>query len=175
MQLDVLAKYAGVTRNFQYQNIVFSLSDDELRKLIQFAVISNTSNGTLYSIVYNLNLFFPDLIFCFDHSNMHMNYYTSTQLGSSGLLVALLYQGILPKPMGVQLGTTIYAPVINLFFGFRTYLIGMYNATPFNTYLSVNPSWIWLSYNDALELSAGLLNEVGESVTQEDGSFIFLD
>jgi hypothetical protein len=56
----------------------------------------------------------------------------------------------LPSPMAVQIGSVIYASIINTFFGFRTYSLPAYNVTPFNTYSSYNLAYPWLSYANRL-------------------------
>lgn len=79
-----------------------------------------------------------------------MDYFINASVGSQNLAKALVYNGLLPKPMGVQLGATIYAAIVDTFFGFRTYALGPYNVTPFNTYTSYDMAAPWLSYSNAI-------------------------
>lgn len=151
VQLDVLGKYAGVIRRgsgFQGQPIV--LDDADFWSLIRFATILNTAQSDLNTIQTLLHTFFGMNIFVFDFQNMHMGYMIDSALGTKDFAEMIVIQGLLPKPMGVQLASVIYAPHIENFFGFRTYFWGTYPNKPFNSYTNYNQTWTWLSYTDAL-------------------------
>lgn len=116
VQLDTLGKYQGVTRygnNFLGQPI--ALTDSDFRILLQFAIIRNVAGSSLSVIQDLLHQFFPGQVFVFDYANMHMSYLVDSDIGSQDLMQMLLSQGLLPKPMGVQLTTTIYTPDLQFF------------------------------------------------------------
>lgn len=151
VQLDVLGKYAGVTRNgYGFNGDPITLDDSDFLSLIQFAIIKNTSGSSLATIQQLLFQFFPDEILVFDYKNMQMSYLVSSSIGSQNLVQLLVNQGLLPKPMAVALAIVIYAPVINTFFGFRTYELPAFNASPFNSYSNYNLNYPWLSYSNAI-------------------------
>lgn len=149
-QLDVIGKYAGVTRLGQGFLGVVNLNDADFTQLITLAIIKNNSFSSLANIQSLLNQYFPNQIMVFDYLGMRMSYYINASVGSPGLAELFVSEGILPKPMGVQLGATIYFPVINRFFGFRTYASAGANITPFNNYSSYNMNSPWLSYQMAV-------------------------
>lgn len=151
VQLDVIGKYQGVTRNgYDFAGNPITLDDDDFRSFITMAIALNTSDGTLYSIQNFLHQFFPGEILVFDYQNMRMGYFINSTVGSQTLAEMLVTQGMLPKPMGVQLAITIYGPVIDRFFSFRTYDFPIANGTPFNTYDSYDTNSPWLTYSNGL-------------------------
>lgn len=145
VQLDVLGKYAGVIRS----GGGITLSDADFRKLIKLAIVTNSSGSDLATIQRLLNMFFENEIFVFDHLNMRMSYYLNTSVGSQDLANLFISEGLLPRPMGVQMAVA-YAPATDTFFGFRTYTTPAIRSSPFNTYTSYSMSSPWLSYADAL-------------------------
>lgn len=151
VQLDVIGKYCGVTRKgTSPTGTPISLSDQDFLTLIKIAIIQNSAGSSLASIQSLLAQFFPNAILVFDYANMQMSYLISTTLGSVNLAYMLVNNGLLPSPMGVQVAAVAYAPVINTFFGFRTYILPGFNISPFNTYLSYNNNSPWLTYADAI-------------------------
>lgn len=151
VQLDVIGKYAGVTRNgYSFTGVPITLDDADFATLIQFATITNSAGSDLATIQKLMNQFFPNEVLVFDYQNMRMSYLISSSLGSQNLIQLVVGEGLLPKPMGVQLSTTVYTPVITSFFGFRTYDLPQFNAKPFNTYDSYNTTWSWLTYSDGV-------------------------
>lgn len=147
-QLDVIGKYVGVTRNGNTFSGSITLDDSDFAILIQLAVFQNNAGSSLADIQNLIANFFPGQILVFDYTTMRISYFLS--VGSKDLIQMILLQHILPKPMGVQLGTTIYAPIINAFFGFRTYELPGTNNSPFNTYAVYSMVAPWLTYADAL-------------------------
>lgn len=146
-QLDVLGKYVGVSRNsVAVDGTPISLDDTDFLSLIRMAIARNSSGSSLSTIQAFLDQFFPDQILVFDYQNMHMSYFISSTVGSQELADAFVAQGLLPKPMGVRL-TIVIAPVINAFFGFRTYTHAADpNTSPFNDYSDYQTDWPWLTY-----------------------------
>lgn len=152
VQLDIIAKYLGVTRSVSLPSIgVVTLSDSDFLSLIQFAALKNSAGSDLSTIQALLNEFFPNEILVFDYQNMQMSYLISTAVGSLSLAEALVGQLQLFKPMGVSLATTVFAPIITTFFGFRTYSINTIHNSPANTYSSYVETRPWLTYADGVQ------------------------
>lgn len=150
VQLDTLAKYAGVTRaNYAFSGQVI-LSDSDLLFLIRIKVFENNSGSSLADIQLILNAFFQGTLFVFDHQNMRLDYYLSSVSASVVLAQVLIDQNLLPKPMGVRIGTVIYAADLTHFFGFRTYYAPIANMVGFNSYSSYPSGTHWLSYQNAI-------------------------
>lgn len=150
-QLDVLGKYVGVTRTGHAPNgDVITLTDADFRSFIRVSVLKNSSGSDLATIQNLLNLFFAGEIFVFDYQDMTMDYLINASVGSQDLVKLFVTEGSLPKPMGVRLRGTIYFPVIDKFFGFRTYDLPGHNVSPFNSYSSYDMNAPWLSYSMAI-------------------------
>lgn len=178
VQLDVLGKYAGVTRTGRtFSGGTVTLNDTEFLTLIQMAILKNNAGSSLATIQQLLNQFFPGEILTFDYSNMHMSYLINSSIGSPALIQLFVGEGLLPKPMGVQLAVVIYTPVIDMFFGMTEYeqfvLTGQIepNATPFNDYVNYHSDWPWLSYVDAIgpTYQQLLATQDGDILTTEGG------
>lgn len=176
VQLDVLGKYAGVTRSGVGFTGPITLSDADFLSLIQLAVLTNSAGSSLSTIQALLAQFFPNEILVFDYQNMQMSYLISSTIGSQDLVQLVVSEGLLPKPMGVSLASVIYAPVIDAFFGFRTYALPAHNVSPFNDYASYQMDWPWLSYGDAIgpTFVQHLLTEDGDYLDSESGSHLVL-
>ena len=99
-QLDILAKYVGVNRFYTHTDgEIITLNDDELRTLIKFAAISNTSNMSQYDLDTSLyNFFGRDIRASFD--NMSITFFV--RANSAIVVDAAIQQGVLPTPIGVQ-------------------------------------------------------------------------
>jgi hypothetical protein len=149
VQLDVIGKYVGVTRSAVILSGNITLSDADFRQLIKLAIATNNLHSSLYDIQSYIKTWFPTAILVFDYLGMRMSYYLSTSLGSQNLAQMIVVKGLLPRPMGVQLGATIYAGNITNFFGMRSYLLAGSNISPFNTYTSYSMTSPWLSYANA--------------------------
>lgn len=148
VQLDILGKYVGVTRNGYISSGPVTLSDSDFLKLIYIKIIQNNSNGSLYSIDNLINIYFSGEMSVYDYQDMTMQYVLSSSLFSDTLAQFFVYGGFLPKPMGVGLRTTVYADFP--FFGFVTYDGESPELAPFNTYDSYDSSWTWISYDNLL-------------------------
>jgi len=146
-QLDILGKYAGVTRVGQTNTSSIILDDDDYLSLIKMKIITNSSGSSLATIQELIHGFFEGNMLVFDYQNMKMTYFVSYGVGSRELIDMFLLQGLLPKPMGVQVNAIIYAPSVNNFFGFRTYEFpAPLEVSPFNTYADYQLDFPWLSY-----------------------------
>lgn len=142
VQLDILGKYVGVTRN--------GLDDADFLQLIRLAIIRNSADSSLASIQTFLQTYFPNEIRVFDYQNMRLSYLVSTSIGSQSLVRQFVSENLLPKPAGVQLATTVFAPDITKFFGFRTYHAPLHQASGYNTYTTYSMAKPWLSYKDGI-------------------------
>lgn len=150
-QLDILGKYAGVSRNGYDFSGPVTLDDSDFLALIKMAIVQNSAGSSLYDIEVLLNQFFPGSFLVFDYANMHMDYWFLTTIGSRTLIEFFVKQRKLPKPMGVQLGVTIYAPALHHVFGFRTYTAPAPSfSSPFNSYVDYDTDTHWLSYADGV-------------------------
>lgn len=149
VQLDILGKYAGVTRTVNTSTQTIVLNDSDFRTLIKFAVVQNNAGSSLNDIETNLNIFFPGKFVLTDYKNMTMSYLFSSTIGSADFFRALVSEKLIPKPMAVGI-TTIVPPVIEQYFGYGTYQNGNENggAKPYNTYENFNTDWFYLDYNN---------------------------
>lgn len=146
VQLDSIGKYAGVSRTGFGFTTTITLDDADFLTLIRMAIIKNSSGSSLATIQQFINMFFAGQMFVIDHANMTMDYVISQTLGTEGLLQLFITEGLLPKPMAVQLTAIINPPSLKLF-SFRTYsLPAPPNSSPFNTYASYSLDSPWLSY-----------------------------
>lgn len=152
VQLDVLGEYTGVTRTGVGPNGQITLDDSDFTRFIQLAIVNNSNNSTLFAIQELLHTYFDQEIIVFDHMNMRMSYFVASDSVDSDLATLFVVEGKLPKPLGVQLSSVIYAPYAELisFFGCRTYTQPGYHISPLNTYGSYNLMYPFLSYTNAL-------------------------
>lgn len=141
VQLDVLGKYAGVVRTGQGLNgqpIV--LDDADFLKFIRMAILTNSARSDLASIEQLINIYFAGQLFVFDHKEMRMSYLINSSIGSLNLISLFIAEGLLPKPMGVQLSAPILSSNLKFF--------GMVNAQDVAAYASQNSISINAAAND---------------------------
>lgn len=148
-QLDVIGLYAGVVRTGTVNGVQITLSDADFTTLIQIAIIKNYGGSSLAFITDLIYQFFGTGIAVYDHKTMRMSYLISSAVGSQDLVQLMVTEGLLPVPMAVAVAV-VYAPVINMFFGFRTYEAPAVNVTPFNDYVGYHMDWPWLDYADTI-------------------------
>jgi hypothetical protein len=146
VQLDVIGKYVGVSRNGYTLSGPVTLGDDDYRQLIKMVIIKNNSGSSLSTIQSLLAANFPGQILVSDNQTMGLNYVLIESLGTSDLLEILATGGYLPAPMGVQVSTTVVPEHTNPFFGFRTYSAPDTTVAPFNNYPFYQLTYPWLSY-----------------------------
>lgn len=116
VQLDVLGKYAGVTRNgYGLHGQPIALNDSEFFTFIKMAIITNNSGSSLNDIQNLLHQFFPGELLVFDHKEMRMSYLINSTVGSQNLVQLFITEETLPKPMGVQLAAPIYSSSLKFF------------------------------------------------------------
>lgn len=149
VQLDVIGKYAGVSRYAYDFSGAVTLNDTDYRILIKMKVVQNNSGSSLADIQNLLNQYFQGAFLVFDYSNMQLSYFFDATYGSNQLAEILVKQKSLPKPMGVQLGALIFIANISNIFGQGTYTYPAYNVIGFNDY-SDSVSGTWLSYTNAI-------------------------
>ena len=149
VQLDILGKYAGVTRTINTPTQTINLNDADFTTLIKFAIVQNNSGSSLATIEQNLNIFFAGNFTVTDYKNMNMSYIFSQSIGSTNLFSALIQENLIPKPMGVGYSVLV-PPVVDAYFGYSLYEEGAVNPVvkPYNTYESVNTGWLYLDYNN---------------------------
>lgn len=150
VQLDVIGKYAGVSRYGYNFSGPITLSDADFTILIRLAILQNASGSSLADIQNIINIYFAGIIKVFDHLGMRMSYFFDSDFGSSDLAQLFVRQGRLPKPMGVQLAALTYAPELDEFFGFRTYGAAAYQVEGVNFYADYNMDRPWLNYGNGL-------------------------
>lgn len=152
VQLDIIGKYAGVTRNgYGFQGQPITLDDADFMSLIQMAILTNSAGSSLYDIQNILQIFFAGEVYVFDYTDMRLTYLIAAGVGSSNLIQLFVTEGLLPAPMAVQV-SVIYAPIINAFFGFVTYdnPVQPTLTRPFNTYDNYHTDWPFLIYDDSV-------------------------
>lgn len=176
-QLDVLGKYAGVTRDGSSFSGPMVLDDEDYRKIIKLKIIKNNSGSSLSDIQDLLALYFEGQIKVFDYKDMSMSYYVSAAFGSQQLVEFFINKGLLPVPMAVGLGSTVYHPDLK-FFSFSTYKEGIPAEYPFNEYTDQHDEWPWLTYSYAINsgsvISQNMLTESGQKILQENGDEIYV-
>jgi len=151
VQLDIFGKYVGVIRTgYGFQGQPITLDDADFISLIKMAILKNNAGSSLATIQQLVFQSFPNEFLVFDEADMAMSFFINSSLGSQNLVQLFVTEGLLPKPMGVQISSIIYSPFINQFFGFRTYEFPGANNSPFNTYEAYDTNWPWLVYEDAV-------------------------
>lgn len=150
VQLDVLGKYAGVSRQGYDFTGPVTLNDSDFTILIKLAILQNNLGSSMSDIVGLIFMFFNGGIQAYDYQDMRMSYFFEAGIGSETLAEFFVRQHLLPKPMGVQLGALIYIANIDNLFGFRTYLLPPFTQKGFNSYTDYNTDWTWLSYKNAI-------------------------
>lgn len=154
VQLDILGKYVGVTRNgYGLSGQAISLDDADFSTLIQMAVLTNNQDASLSTIQTLIRQYFNALILVFDHQNMTLSYLVNSSIGSNNLVQMFLTEGLLPKPTGVQLAAVIYSGNITSFFGCVTYEYPFQiNNSPLCTYESSPTGHPVMIYEDSIQI-----------------------
>lgn len=152
VQLDTIGVYVGVTRtgNGFFQPI--TLNDADFRTLITVGILTNNSGSSLADIQNLIDIYFKDKIFVFDYQAMQLNYYFDSSVGSQELVQLLITEKLLPRPMAVRIGSIIYSPNINVFYGWQTYTFPPHKVSPYNDYNDYTTDTPWLNYSDAIIL-----------------------
>lgn len=150
VQLDIIGKYVGVSRNgFTFSGPV-TLNDSDYLQVIALAIIQNNGGSSLANIQMLITQFFPGVLQVFDFCTMRIGYQYDSSIGSMALTEFFIMGGHLPKPMGVQMSTLIYAPGGQYYFGCRTYQYAGTHNYPLNNYSTYSMSAPCLSYVDGI-------------------------
>lgn len=120
-QLDIIGKYAGVSRSVLTFTGGVTLNDADFLTLIYFALTLNACDGSLKSIETILFAYFGNAITCFDNQNMALSYFFNSSIGSLDLLEAIILLDLLPRPTGVGLASLIYAAGLDNYFAYSSY------------------------------------------------------
>lgn len=177
-QLDIIGKYQNVSRTAYTFTRQVTLNDEQFRTLIQLAIIKNTSGSSLYEIDELINKYFGTQMKVFDFGNMRIGYMIQSDFASQDLAEIMITQGLLPKPAGVSLSSTILFPTLTGFFGYSTYKSGANpNNRPYNTYDTYNTNWPWVSYRMVIgrtqTFESFITTElVGEFLNQENNGHL---
>lgn len=151
VQLDVIGKYAGVSRIAKTFTETIVLDDADYRTLIKLKIAQNNSGSSLYDIQRLLWEFLDGALQVFDYQNMSLSYIFDAAFGSEQLAEVFVRQGILPKPMGVQLASLIYTANLDNIFCFATYETGQApNTSGFNDYAIYATDHPWLTYENVI-------------------------
>ena len=151
VQLDTLGKYIGVTRKINTFTQLIILSDSDYRTLLKIKRALNSIGSSLSDIqsfiVSNLNR----AMFVIDNANMSMSFFFDSSLITLDLVQALIRQGLLPKPMGVNTNLIVYIPNTDKLYGWISYGNQLSSGiTGFNNYTSYINNTPWLSYGNVL-------------------------
>lgn len=149
-QLDILGKYAGVSRTGPGFTTLITLNDADFLQLIRMAIALNTAGSSLSDIQDFLNQFFPAQIFIFDFKDMTIAYAISSEVGNLDLIQRFVAGGYLPRPMAVQIPYIIYTPSLDNAYGFRTYDYQSPYISGFNSYLDYQTDAPWISYANGI-------------------------
>jgi hypothetical protein len=108
------------------------LEDSEYRALLKLKAALNISNLSYYDIVSILGEAFGDLLVFSDSKDMTIWYLVSSQIER---IVTIAYnEGLLPKPMGVQIGGIMSFADPSAIWGFSSYLVDNGATVGFSSY-----------------------------------------
>lgn len=174
VQLDVLGKYLGVSRQGNTFSGPVVLSDAQYLIMLQLAAIRNHSDATLFELQQSIETYFAGVMRIYDYQDMSISYIIDPSLFASGLAEFALLQGLLPKPAAVLLRGTIVAPINTPFFGWVSYADPIpFTQSPKATYANYTSGHPWLSYYNVLgsegytPVSSTILTEGGDVLTTE--------
>ena len=173
-QLDVIGKYAGVSRSGYGFTSFITLNDTDYRTFIKLALILNRMGSSLYEIKNLLHEFFEGQIYVYDYSGMRLSYVVNQNIGSQDLVELFIIQNKLPVPMAVQRSTVILTPDVTGYFGFRRYYKASDNGGPFNRYAGTMDGKKWLRYSEGLVPLFSLLTEDSDVIVQENGDALYI-
>lgn len=152
VQLDILGKYIGASRNgFTFSEAV-ALDDDDYRDLLNIINLRNALKADAESIQGFIHDNFEEELQVFDLFHMHMNYFYKKAWGLDNVAEYFIKLGLLPHPVGVS-GALITTVPSGNFFGFCTYSSPVNAAVePFNLYSEYETDRPWLMYNYEIEV-----------------------
>lgn len=149
VQLDTMAKYAGISREKYITN---RIPDADFLNILKLAFLKNNSDSNLFNIKNQLkNYLNGAAITIRDHQDMTVRFYVDSTLISSTLLQLIIDEELLFRPMGV--GRSIYyLKYINKIFSFRTYEKKISLTFGFNSIYNNDSMTSFLSYDAEKEI-----------------------
>lgn len=154
-QLDIIGKYAGISRNVLTFSGGVVLNDTDYLTMIRLKLNLNNSVSTLKQIDDLLHMFLDDQIVVFDEGAMSLSYFFNSTLGSQTLAEAFIALDLLPRPTAVARAAVLYTNSIDNAFGWGTYQTSPFNTHGFNTYAlhdDTPNSNRWLDYTSVITL-----------------------
>ncbi len=145
VQLDIIGKYVGASRNgFDFSGAV-TLTDAQYLVYIQIMIARNKLAADQYSIQEFIHTYFDGVIQEFDNQTMGINYFYLVPFGENLLAEFFIRAGQLPKPLGVAMAFLTYAQPVNNFFGMQSTKYTILNIAPFNTTVDYQSGRPWLN------------------------------
>jgi hypothetical protein len=150
VQLDIVGKYAGVTRYAQDFSGSVTLGDSDFRTLIKLKIVRNNVIGSLSGVDILLYNAFGDDLQVFDYANMHISYLLNTAAVSEQLAQIFIKQNLLPKPLGVALSNVVYLTDTVNYFSMHDAASPTVGSKGFNTATSIDSASHWIDANDTI-------------------------
>lgn len=147
-QLDILGKYIGISRKVNSFTSFVVLSDIDYRILLKIKIATNNLGSSFLDIQDFINNNLSGTLKAFDHKDMSMSFFMSSQIISQTLAQVIVQQDLLPRPMGVGSSAIVYLNSTNNVFGFRSYSFDSLDQVGFNTYSNYNTEYQFLKYED---------------------------
>ena len=147
-QLDILGKYIGISRKVNSFTSFVVLSDIDYRLLLKIKIATNNLGSSFFDIQDFIKNNLSGTLKAFDHKDMSMSFFMSSQIISQTLAQVIVKQDLLPKPMGVGSAAIVYLNDTNKVFGFRSYSFDSLDQVGFNTYSNYNTEYQFLKYED---------------------------
>lgn len=147
-QLDILGKYIGISRKVNSFTSFVVLSDIDYRLLLKIKIATNNLGSSFLDIQDFINNNLSGTLKAFDHKDMSMSFFMSSQIISQTLAQVIVQQDLLPRPMGVGSSAIVYLNSTNNVFGFRSYSFDSQDQVGFNTYSNYNTEYQFLKYED---------------------------
>lgn len=123
---------ATLNRNYYFYSYIQSggiataLIDDEYRLLLKIKLVNNISQNSLYEITALLYEYFSTDIILIDQLDMSMSYFVKSNIEN---IITIAYnEGLIPKPMGVNISGIFIADDISLLWDLSSSLNG-HNST----------------------------------------------
>lgn len=147
-QLDILGKYIGISRKVNSFTSFVVLSDIDYRLLLKIKIATNNLGSSFLDIQDFINNNLSGTLKAFDHKDMSMSFFMSSQIISQTLAQVIVQQDLLPRPMGVGSSAIVYLSSTTNVFGFRSYSFDSLDQVGFNTYSNYNTEYQFLKYED---------------------------
>ena len=126
----------------------YTLEDEEYRSLLKLKRALNFSDNTLYAIQALLTQFLGTDVTIYDTQDMRIGYYIKNS--ASRIAGFAASQGLLPRPMGVDIVGVFSVPYPTAVFGFQRYVGTNDNTKGFGSYVPLTAGNHFLSALDAI-------------------------